>query len=62
MRILDRLDAAFVAEDMDLPGYRFHKLRGKRKNTYAVLVSANWRLTFKFDRENAVHVDLEDYH
>jgi proteic killer suppression protein len=62
IRILDRLDAAVEPEDMNLPGYRFHQLRGKRKNTFAVLVSGNWRLTFKFDGEHAVHVDLEDYH
>ena len=62
IRILDRLDAAVIPEDMDLPGYRFHQLQGKRKKTFAVLVSGNWRLTFKFDGENAAYVDLEDYH
>jgi proteic killer suppression protein len=62
IRMLDRLDAAITPEDMDLPGYRFHRLQGKRKKTFAVLVSGNWRLTFKFDGEHAVNVDLEDYH
>jgi proteic killer suppression protein len=61
-RILDRLDAAVEPEDMDLPGYRFHELKGKRKKTFSVLVSGNWRITFKFSGENAVSVDLEDYH
>ncbi|WP_255538831.1 type II toxin-antitoxin system RelE/ParE family toxin [Polynucleobacter sp. Latsch14-2] len=61
-RILDRLDAAISADDMDLPGYRFHRLSGKRKSYYAIAVSGNWRLTFRFDGDNAIDVDLEDYH
>jgi toxin HigB-1 len=61
-RLLDRLDAATGAGDMDLPGYRFHGLRGNRKGCYAVYVSGNWRLTFRFDGDNAIDVGLEDYH
>lgn len=47
---------------MNVPGFRFHQLKGGRKGSYAVSVSANWRITFKFEGENAVDVDLEDYH
>ena len=47
---------------MNLPGFDFHQLKGRRKGTYAVSVSGNWRLTFRFDGEHAVDVDLEDYH
>lgn len=61
-RILDRLDAASSPEDMNLPGYRFHPLIGKRKGTYAVTVTGNWRITFRFAGEDAVDVNLEDYH
>ena len=61
-RMLDRLDAAVVPEDMDLQGFKFHELKGKRKGIYAVSVSGNWRITFKFDGEGAFDVDLEDYH
>ena len=61
-RMLDRLDAALRSEDMNLPGYRFHSLKGGRKGSYAVSVSGNWRLTFRFDGEDAADVDLEDYH
>lgn len=61
-RILDRLDAAQEPQDMNLPGYRLHRLKGQRRGTYAVNVSGNWRLTFRFENENAVDVDLEDYH
>ena len=61
-RLLDRLDAVTKPEDMNLPGYKFHALKGPRKGTYAVSVSGNWRLTFRFVAGDAVDVDLEDYH
>ncbi len=61
-RILDRSDAIVVPEDMNLPGYKFHELKGKRKGVYSVSVSGNWRITFRFDGDNAIEVDLEDYH
>jgi proteic killer suppression protein len=61
-RMLDRLDAAARPEDMNLPGYRFHRLTGDRKGTCAVSVTGNWRITFRFEGEDAVDVDLEDYH
>jgi proteic killer suppression protein len=61
-RLLDRLDAAIKPEDMDLSGYRFHPLKGDRQGDYAVSVSGNWRLTFRFDGEDATDVNLEDYH
>lgn len=61
-RMLDALDAAVRAEDMNLPGYRFHQLRGNRAGTYSVTVTGNVRITFMFEGEDAVQVDLEDYH
>lgn len=47
---------------MDLPGLRFHGLKGKDKGRFAVWVSENWRLTFGWDGTDALDVDLEDYH
>src|SRR5215467_1021339 len=61
-RMLDRLDASSHPEDMNIPGWRWHPLKGKRSGDYAVSVSGNWRLTFRFEGEHAVDVDLEDYH
>ena len=61
-RILDRLDSAIEAKDMDLPGYKFHALKGNKKGTYAVTVSGNWRITFQFNDDGAAEVNLEDYH
>lgn len=60
--ILARLNASTSREDMDLPGLRLHELSGKRKGTWSVSVSGNWRITFKFDGEDAEVVDYEDYH
>ena len=59
-RVLDRLDTAIRPQDMNLPGFGFHELKGDRKGTYAV--SGNWRITFGFDGADAVNVNLEDYH
>jgi proteic killer suppression protein len=61
-RILGRLDAAMKPEDMDLPGFRFHGLKGKDRGRYAVDASGNWRVTFGWLDGDAVDVDLEDYH
>jgi proteic killer suppression protein len=61
-RMLDRLDAAQEASDMDLPGYKFHALNGNRSGEFAISVSGNWRITFEFIGQDAVNVNLEDYH
>ena len=61
-RLLDRLDTALQPEDMNIPGFGFHQLKGERKGTYAVTVVKNWRITFEFDGDNAINVNLEDYH
>jgi proteic killer suppression protein len=61
-RILDRLDASISPRDMNLPGFRPHLLRGKLKGTWSVWVNGNWRVTFRFEGEDAVVVDYRDYH
>ena len=61
-RILLALDAANRPDAMNLSGLRFHPLKGRDKGRYAVDASGNWRITFAFDGEDAVDVDLEDYH
>ena len=60
--ILARLNAATSPGDMDLPGLRLHELKGKRRGKWAVDVSGNWRITFRFDGTDAADVDYEDYH
>jgi proteic killer suppression protein len=60
--ILGRLSAAIAPQDMALPGLRLHELVGDRKGTWAVSVSGNWRITFRFVGKDADAVDYEDYH
>jgi len=61
-QILGLLDTAIVAEDMNMPGLRLHALKGELKGFYAVSVSGNWRIIFRFANGNAYDVDLVDYH
>ena len=60
--ILAVLNRARVPEDMDLPGFRLHPLKGDRKGFWSVTVRANWRVTFRFENGHACDVDLTDYH
>ena len=60
--ILTRLDQANIPTDMDLPGFNLHPLHGDRAGSWAVTVSANWRIVFRFTEENVCDVDLIDYH
>ncbi|MCB1961101.1 MAG: type II toxin-antitoxin system RelE/ParE family toxin [Rhodocyclaceae bacterium] len=61
-RQLARLDAAQAPEDMNLPGWRLHLLTGNLAGHWSVTVNGNWRLTFRFEGEDAVLVDYQDYH
>lgn len=61
--LLARLDVSRSPVDMDLPGLRLHQLKGDWFGFYAVDVSGNWRLVFRFDEQgDADAVDLVDYH
>ncbi len=60
--ILVRLDAASMVEDMDMPGFRLHPLKGEFKGFWAVTVRANWRVIFRFAEGEALDVDYVDYH
>jgi proteic killer suppression protein len=59
-RILRALDVAARPEQLNLPGYYFHALRGEGR--WSIRVTGNWRITFGWDGVDAVDVDLEDYH
>ncbi len=60
--ILDALQVATQPEDLDIPGLRLHALKGNRAGEYAVSVSRNWRVTFRWSGQDATDVDMEDYH
>jgi proteic killer suppression protein len=59
---LAMLDNARRPEDMSAPGWRLHPLRAELRGHWAVMVSGSWRLTFRFEGEDAVLVDYRDYH
>ena len=61
-RQLFRLNESKAWEDMNIPGWKLHVLSGRLANHYSVSVSGNWRVTFKFEGEDAILVDYQDYH
>jgi proteic killer suppression protein len=56
------LDRSRKPEDMNLPGFGLHRLKGRLKGHWAVWVSGNWRVTFRFEGGDAHDVDYLDYH
>lgn len=61
-RILGLLDEASSPGQLSIPGMFLHALKGERKGEWAMTVSGNWRITFRFDGEDVIVVNLEDYH
>ena len=61
-QILAVLETAENHDDMALPGLNLHELKGKRKGTWSVQVTGNWRVTFKLKKGDVFDVDYEDYH
>ena len=59
---LAALDTAQNIEDMDVPGFKLHPLKGKLKGRWSISVSGNWRITFEFREGNVFILDYEDYH
>lgn len=61
-RILAALDQATKPEDLDLPGFRLHPLKGELLGYWSITIRANWRIIFQFDGQNVTDVDCRDYH
>ncbi len=59
---LAALDTAHAIEDMSIPGFRLHPLKGPMRGRWSISVNGNWRLTFEFREGNACVLDYEDYH
>ena len=59
IRRLEALNAAENPEDLDIPGFNFHRLHDGR---YTVHVNGPWCVTFEFEGVNAHRVDYEQYH
>lgn len=61
-RILARLEEAEDVQDMALPGFRLHTVKGAMRGFWSVTVTGNWRIVFRFENGRAFDVDLIDYH
>lgn len=61
-RILMVLDSATSPQELNVPRYRLHPLKGDLKGYWAVTVKTNWRIIFRFQGANATDVELVDYH
>ena len=59
---LQALHTAFSVEDLNIPGWRLHALKGDRSGQWALNVSGNWRIVFEFEDGHAYVVNYEDYH
>lgn len=56
------IDAASKPSDIDLPEYRLRPLRDDLQGWWSILISGNWRITFRFEDDNIYDIDLVDYH
>ena len=59
---LAALETATTIQDMDIPGFRLHRLKGRQKDRWSIWVNGNWRLTFEFREGHAFTLAYEDYH
>lgn len=60
--VLDLLDNAADALDMNFPGARLHRLKDDMNGLWSVTISGNWRITYRFEDGNVYIVDYQDYH
>jgi proteic killer suppression protein len=58
---LNALDDATNPERLNVPGFNFHRLRGQPVR-YTVHINGPWYITFGWEGEDAVQIDLEQYH
>jgi proteic killer suppression protein len=61
-RILSALDVAQTAKDLDIPGFKLHKLSGRASGTWSIWVNGNLRVTFRLIDTDVELVDYKDYH
>jgi proteic killer suppression protein len=59
---LAAIDTAQAIDDVDLPGFDLHPLKGERAGTWSISVNGSWRVTFEFQDGNAYILNYEDYH
>jgi proteic killer suppression protein len=61
--LLLALNVAKALTDLSpLKSVGLHKLKGERKNQWAMTVNARWRICFEFRKGDAYEVEIVDYH
>lgn len=62
-RILSVLNTAKTLDPIKaIPGYRLHQLSGDLKGYWAIWVTGNYRIVFRFEEENVFDINYIDYH
>ena len=61
-RLLDAVEQAEQVNELDVPGWYLHRLKGNMKHLHSLRVTGNWRITFEFIDGDVHIVNLEDYH
>ncbi|MDI6687948.1 MAG: type II toxin-antitoxin system RelE/ParE family toxin [Desulfobacterales bacterium] len=60
---LARLGAVASMQDLqEIPGNRFERLRGDVKGQYSIRINNQYRICFRWQKENALDVEIVDYH
>ncbi len=62
LSVLAALDVAIGPDELSLPSYRLHPLKGELKGHWSIWVNGNWRVTFRFVGKDVELVDYQDYH
>ena len=62
LRILSALDVAQMPQDLSIPSFRTHQLKGNLAGYWSIWVNGNWRVTFRFVENDVELVDYQDYH
>jgi proteic killer suppression protein len=60
--LLAAVDTAQAIQDVDIPGFRLHALKGSERGRWSIWVNGNWPLTIEFREGDAYILDYEDYH
>ena len=61
-RVLSALDAAVSPQELNLPSFKLHPLRGNLRDHWSIWINGNWRVTFRFSSTDVELVDYLDYH
>ncbi len=63
LRKLRMIHQSQTQEDLKVPpANRLEKLSGNRKGQYSIRINDQWRICFEWHENNAINVEIVDYH